>query len=152
MKKGMLWFFITLAMLLSGNVATPPAIAMELASINGARVNMRSGPGKKFPVLWHLDEGYPLQVLQRKGAWVKVRDFEGDQGWVSRSLTGNAPHMIVKVRLANIRATPSTGGAIVGMAEYGVVFRTIKRDRHWVKVRHEDGLTGWVARPLLWGW
>jgi SH3-like domain-containing protein len=145
-------FCLAFVVVLFGTVAAPSASAMELVSVSGSEVNMRSGPGKKFPVFWHLDKGYPLQVLRRKGGWVKVRDFEGDQGWVFRSLLGSTPHMVVKVKLANIRATPSTRARKVGMAEYGVVLQTIKRDRHWVKVRHEDGLTGWVSRRLLWGW
>jgi SH3-like domain-containing protein len=33
-----------------------------------------------------------------------------------------------------------------------VVFRTLERRNGWVKVKHEDGLTGWIERSLLWGW
>ena len=42
--------------------------------------------------------------------------------------------------------------SITGKANYGVVFKTLKRKRGWVKVRHEDGLEGWIQRDLLWGW
>lgn len=151
MKIKMACFFGILFCLL-GSAATPPAIAREMISISGARVNMRSGSGKNAAIIWRLGKGYPLQVLKREGNWVKARDFEGDQGWIFRSLTGRTPHMIVKVRWANIRAKPDTRAKIVGKAKYGVVLRTIKHNRRWVKVRHENGLTGWVSRRLLWGW
>jgi len=147
-----LCFCLALAMALSGAAAARSAIAMELVSISGAKVNMRSGPGKEFSIRWRLGKGYPLQVLQRKGDWVKVRDFEGDEGWVSKALLGSTPHMVVKAKLVNVRANPSTTARKVGTVTYGVALRTIKRERDWVKVRHEDGLTGWVSRRLLWGW
>lgn len=40
----------------------------------------------------------------------------------------------------------------VGRGKYGEVLRTLKRAKGWVKVRREDGLTGWVSRRLVWGW
>jgi uncharacterized protein YgiM (DUF1202 family) len=52
----------------------------------------------------------------------------------------------------NIRSGPGAKYKIVGKAEYGVVFETLVRQKGWVKVRHETGLTGWVKRSLLWGW
>jgi len=129
------------------------ANAIHLVSIAGKRVNMRSGPGEKQAVLWELGEGYPLQVLESKGKWYKVSDFEGDVGWVYRKLVNRIPHLIVKKRVVNIRSGPGTHYRMVGKANYGVVFKTLKRSKKgWVKVKHENGLVGWIKRPLLWGW
>ncbi|MNQ88913.1 Bacterial SH3 domain protein [compost metagenome] len=113
---------------------------------------MRSGPGTRYDALWGLSRGYPLAVVNRKGAWIKVRDFEKDEGWVLRSLTNRAPHHVVRAGVANLRGTPSTRGRILGKARYGDVLRTLERRGDWIKVRHERGKTGWVARRLLWGW
>ena len=129
----------------------------EMISILGLKVNMRSGPGTKHAVLWELGRGYPLKVLDRKGDWLKVTDFENDVGWVYRKLTVRSPHLIVKVfkdkqRKINIRSGPGTDYKIVGEAYYGVVFKTLERGHGWVKVQHENGVTGWVNRSLLWGW
>ena len=133
------------------------AARAEMVSIAGIKVNMRSGPGIKHDVLWELGKGYPLQVVDRQGNWLKVTDFEDDTGWVYRKLTVRSAHMIVKVykdkkRKINIRTGPGTNYKIVGQAYYGVVFKTLKRGRDWVKVQHENGLTGWVKRNHLWGW
>ena len=64
-----------------------PAMAREMVSVKGKLVNMRSGPGTRYQVNWQLEKGYPLQIIARKGKWLKVRDFENDQGWISRSVT-----------------------------------------------------------------
>jgi len=72
-------------------------------------------------------------------------------------LVTKRPHLIVKVeknttKKINIRSGPGWQYKVIGKAYYGVVFKTLKRDNGWVKVRHEAGLTGWVKRSLLWGW
>lgn len=124
----------------------------EMVSIARPKVNMRSGPGTKYAVLWELGSGYPLQVKGKSGNWLKVSDFEGDVGWVYKSLVSRKAHLIVKKERVNIRSGPGKKYRIVGQANYGVVLRTIKRGKNWVKVKHDNGMTGWVKRSLLWGW
>ncbi len=128
------------------------ALAAEMVSIKGSVVNMRSGPGTGSQVLWELEQGYPLQVLQRKGSWLKVKDFENDKGWVARALTGHTPHHIVKSRTANIRSGPGTNFHIVGKAERYDLMRTRGARQGWVHVESSNGIKGWIAKRLLWGW
>lgn len=128
------------------------AQAREMVSIEGKIVNMRSGPGTGSQILWELEQGYPLQVLKRKGDWLQVRDFENDKGWVARQLTGSTPHHIVKVRIANIRSGPSTRFKVVGQSERYDLLLTRGSNAGWVKVQRDDGVKGWVSKKLLWGW
>ncbi len=131
--------------------AAAPALA-EMVSIKGSVVNMRSGPGTNTEVLWELERGYPLQVLQRKGSWLQVKDFENDTGWVARALTGKTPHHIVKANIANIRSGPGTGYRIVGKAERYDLMRTRGAKSGWIRVEGRDGIKGWMSKRLLWGW
>ncbi len=133
-------------------LSTGTAHAQTMVSVQGSTLNMRQGPGTHTPVLWELKKGYPLQIVERKGNWVKVRDFEGDTGWVARSLTGSTPHHVVKSRVANIRSGPGTQHRIVGKAEYGELLRTREKRADWVRVERESGVGGWIAKQLLWGW
>jgi len=134
-----------------------PAVAYaEMVSVSGDNVNLRSGPGTTYTVKWRYGSGFPLRVLEKKGQWLKVEDFENDTGWLHRSLVKDSGHMIVKVNKdsdnrINIRSGPGTQFKIVGMAHYGVVFKTIKQQQGWAHVRHESGLEGWIKRTLLWG-
>ena len=129
-----------------------PAQAADMVSIKGSVVNMRSGPGTHTEVLWELEQGYPLQVLKRKGSWLQVKDFENDKGWVARALTGRTPHHIVKAPFANIRSGPGTGYRVVGKAERYDLMRTRGAKQGWVRVESGDGIKGWIAKRLLWGW
>lgn len=132
-------------------LAVPMAQA-RMVCIDGNKVNMRTGPGEKYEVMWELGRGYPLQVIETRGQWVKVSDFENDTGWVFQKLLARSGHFIVKKPRINIRSGPGRNHSIVGKANYGVVFKTLDRRKGWVKVRHEKGLTGWVFRDLVWGW
>lgn len=130
----------------------PSHALAEMASIKGEKVNMRAKPDTASTVLWELGDGFPLRVLRKKKSWLKVKDFEGDVGWVYRRLTANRPHLIVKKKLVNIRRKPNPGSRIIGKAKYGVVFATLKQYKGWAKVKHQSGLIGWIRRDLLWGW
>ncbi len=131
---------------------TVSAAQARMMAINGTKVNLRSGPGQNYSVIWELGRGFPLRVLSSKGKWVKVQDYENDTGWVHQKFLDQKAHLIVKKKRINIRSGPSTRFRVVGKANYGVVFRTLERKKGWVKVKHENGLSGWVLRSLLWGW
>lgn len=135
---------------------SPGILIAEMLSVNGEKVNIRSGPGKKYLIKWEYGYGFPLVVVKKKGKWIKVKDFEGDSGWIYKELLADKPRMIVKANRnqnesINIRNSPGTTGKIVGKAHYGVVFTTIEQKSGWVKVKHDTGLEGWIKRSLLWG-
>lgn len=129
----------------------------EMLSVKGDNINIRSGPGLKYPAKWEYSSGFPVKVIQKKGSWIKIRDFESDTGWIHRSLLADKPRMIIKAnknvdKNVNIRSGPSTKTKIVGKAYYGVVFSTLERKPGWTKVEHNSGLVGWVSSSLLWGY
>lgn len=132
-----------------------PAIA-KMASIQGVKVQLRSGPGTQYTAKWQYGDGFPFKIIDRKGKWIKIKDFENDTGWIYKKYTANTGHMIVKAnkgkkRKINIRKGPATKYKVIGQAYYGVVFKTLEQKQGWAKVKHESGLTGWVKRSLLWG-
>ncbi len=130
--------------------------AARMVAVAGESVNLRSGPGTKYKVIWKLGKGFPLKVLREKNGWLRVQDFEGTIGWINKKVVNRKPHMIVKVhrkskKRINVRSGPGTRNRIVAKAYYGVVFSTLEQKNGWVKVRHEKGVSGWVKRSLLWG-
>lgn len=128
----------------------------EMLSIKADKVNLRTGPGKDYSVKWEYGSGFPLKIVDRKGEWFKTKDFENDTGWIHKSLLSDIPHAIVKANRnkdekINIRSGPGSENKIIGKAYYGVVFRVLKHQSGWVKVKHESGITGWISSNLLWG-
>jgi SH3-like domain-containing protein len=142
--------FLTAAILCLATLSG--ANAQSMISVKGSTVNMRTKPNTGSEIMWELKRGYPLKVLQNKGRWLRVVDFEGDKGWVARSLTGKSPHFVVKSRVANMRKGPGTNHAIVGKSEYGELLRTREKRNGWARVVRSDGKSGWISQKLLWGW
>ncbi len=48
--------------------------------------NVRSGPGKKFKVLFTVEKGIPFKVLKREGNWINIEHSDGDKGWIYKTL------------------------------------------------------------------
>jgi len=131
----------------------PAAQAKQMVSVDRDEINMRAGPGTGHQSQWMLSRGYPLMVVARKGQWLKVRDFESDEGWVFGPLTGRDPYFVVKAQgSVNIRSEPGTSHPVVGRAQHGEVLRTLAHRGGWVQVEQRGGPKGWVLRKLLWGW
>ncbi|MBU0966526.1 MAG: SH3 domain-containing protein [Proteobacteria bacterium] len=125
----------------------------KMVSIVGDMVNMRSGPGNNYEVVWELGQGYPLSVIDQQGDWLKVADYEGDIGWVQQDQVAEKAYLVVKKRVVNIRSGPGENYRVIRQAHQGVVFRTLGKKDDWVNVRHEEeDITGWVLRSLMWGW
>lgn len=127
--------------------------AQELVSVRSPVINLRAAPGTDAEVLWQVKRGFPLQVLGREGDWLKVRDFEGDEGWVAQWVTDSARHHVVRARTLNLRSGPGLEWQVVGTARYGDVLGTVRRQGDWVQLRAPTGNgTVWAASEHLWGW
>ncbi len=139
-------FSIALIIVLS----TVCAHAAEYMSVKKDGVNIRSGPDTKKEVRWEVFKNFPLKVLKHQGKWMQVQDFEGDNGWIFATLLTKQKSVIVKVKSANLRIGPGKNYESVASVKYGVVFKPLKKEGDWVKVKHEDGTTGWVFKTLIW--
>ncbi|NMM84847.1 peptide-binding protein [Rhodococcus sp. SRB_17] len=137
---------------LSSLPAAAAARAQEFVSVKGSSVNVRETPTTRSATLWELASGYPLQVLQRKGQWLRVKDYEATLGWIHAPLTHKVPHMVVTARTANLRAGPGQQHRRVGQLDQHEVVKTLKKSGDWAQVQREGGQKGWIARRLAWGW
>ncbi|ADU36426.1 SH3 domain-containing protein [Variovorax paradoxus] len=136
-------------------MALPSASAApqrQMVSAAVGTLNMRTGPGQRYESHWTVSKGYPFRVIGRKGSWLHVSDFENDKAWIYRPMTNKTPHHVVKAKAVVLRRSPNARSPVVRRAAYGDVLRTLQRRGDWVKVTHEGGGTGWVARRLVWGW
>jgi len=149
---------ILLAMVSVG--LTAPAIAglvlkktPYFASISAGKARMRTGPAKTYPASWLYQRAdLPVKVLDvyDRGAWIKVEDPSGTQGWMMGTLISDTRTGLVMGTIAELRDSPRYGGKIVWRAAPGVVGRLSKCARGWcyLDVR---GRGGYVEANHLWG-
>ncbi len=128
-----------------------PALSAEYVRVTKDNANVRTGPGTSNPVYMELFTGYPLKVLQRKGSWVKITDFEGDSGWIYSTLLGKDTTVIINAKKSvNMRSGPSTKDPVIAEVERGVIMVKLDEKGKWTKVKHSSGTVGWIYNPLLW--
>ncbi len=139
-------FIIILALVL---VFAAAAHAERLA-VTAPVANIRSGPGTGHSVMWKVERYFPMLVIDKSGEWYQFKDFEGDQGWVHKSLVGKIPAVITKNDRCNIRSGAGTSHAILFTVEKGIPFRVLDRQGSWIHVEHSDGDKGWIHKSLVW--
>ena len=139
---------------------TVPAIAglvqkktPYFASIAAGKARMRTGPAKTYPASWLYQRAdLPVKVLDvyDRGAWIKIEDPSGTQGWMMGTLISETRTGLVMGTIAELRDAPRYGGKIVWRAAPGVVGRLSKCARGWCyfDVR---GRGGYVEANHLWG-
>jgi SH3-like domain-containing protein len=146
MKKALLSGLITAFLFISH----APAGAL---CVNVPEANLRGGPGTKYERTWQVFRYMPLKKLREKGGWYRVRDVDGDIHWIyGKLVTEEFSCGVVKVPEANIRSGPGTnhGKTAASPALRYYSFRIMKTRGDWVQVRDEYGVTGWIAKRLLW--
>lgn len=122
------------------------------ASIKAAKLNMRAGPGRDFPIRWvYKRPGLPLKVVRVHQGWRLVRDPAGDEGWVTANLlTKERSAIVVGKGLAAMREKPSSNARLRWNAEPGVVGAVGDCDDGWCEL-DVAGRTGYVRADRLWG-
>ena len=59
----------------------------RFVSLKSGTVNVRRGPGQDYDLLFtFVRPGLPVEITQEFDTWRKIRDSEGDEGWVYHSL------------------------------------------------------------------
>lgn len=148
-KKGVgLWSLACL--LFMATMFCQVAWAGERLCVTSKIANVRSGPGTNHETLWKIETFHPFIVLEKKGNWYRFKDFEGDVGWIHKSIVGKIRSVITVKNNCNVRSGPGPKNAVVFTVEKGVPFKVLKKKGNWLQVEHGDGDRGWIYRTLVW--
>jgi hypothetical protein len=71
--------------LLGVGAALPSASAQEKVQITDPYIELRTGPGRGFPVFFVAGREEWIEILLRHTDWFKVRTANGQEGWVNRA-------------------------------------------------------------------
>jgi len=82
---------LTAFCLLLGMPAVAPADARAPIEVvvKDAYIDLRTGPGRSFPVTISVERGVTIELLRQRTDWVEVRTARGQRGWVHRSQLEN---------------------------------------------------------------
>ena len=119
-------------------------------SVSVPVANVRSGPGETYAVLWKVERNHPFEIIKTDRAWYRFRDFEGDRGWIHKSLVSKAPSVITIKNTCNVRFEPNIKSDILFTVEKGIPFKIVKKKGAWINIKHADGDTGWIHKTVVW--
>lgn len=127
----------------------------RFVSLKATKINVRKGPSKDHAIDWVFTrKGLPVEVISEFDRWRRIRDQDGDVGWVYHSLIDGRRTAIVQgVRGADLTPlydSPNTSAEVVAMAEPGVIGALIACQEVWCRVS-ASGHTGWIERREIWG-
>lgn len=123
----------------------------RMVSIKAAEANIRTGPGVEYPIRWvYRRIDMPVQVIAEFERWRKIRDWEGDEGWVHFALLSPRRTAIVTAPETTIRRVASDTSPAVARLGQGMVVRVELCDSEWCLV-NVQGYDGWIPRLDQWG-
>jgi SH3-like domain-containing protein len=108
-----------------------------------------SAQAKKLFVIW---QDYPVEIIVNLGDWVKVRDNQGGLTWVESKNLSLKRTVIVVQGPAEMREAANGTSNVVSLLDKDVVLDFVEATPGgWVKVKHRDGMTGYVQATAVWG-
>lgn len=160
--------FVCLMILFTGlSVATVPAKAQDTSngatglplprfvSLKSDRVNVRLGPSREHAVAWtFVQSGLPVEIIQEFENWRRIRDWEGKQGWVFKSLLSGRRTALVtpweKKDRTPLRNRSRSDAVIVAELEPFVLTSVDQCAGGWCKVNGTN-YEGWLDQTRLFG-
>lgn len=141
--------------------ATAPATAQSetglplprFVSVRADAVNMRTGPGRRYPIDWVLTRaGLPIKVVAEFEGWRQVRAQDGTSGWIHKSLLSGKRTVTIAGREDRIYREPNKAAQIAAFVEPGVVANLLGCEDGWCRITVEaHRVTGWMPQDVLWG-
>lgn len=125
----------------------------RFASLRTDAVNLRTGPGTRYPADWlYVRRGLPVEIIGEFDTWRHVRDPAGTEGWVHQStLSGRRTGIIINGP-SLLRRDVNDQAQLVATLKNGVVVNVqrcpVDVDFCRVEVK---GLQGWLKREQVWG-
>jgi SH3-like domain-containing protein len=133
-------------------LASAAGAAFDFKTVGAAPAIMYDAPSVKGGKLFVAPRGMPVEVVLSYGDWVKVRDIAGDMAWVEAKLLSARRNVIVRNPNARVRATADEAAPPIMTADKGVLLELVDpQGGNWLKVRHKDGIAGFIKAVDVWG-
>jgi SH3-like domain-containing protein len=134
--------------------AMPSRAAEEpyFLSMKDDKVFMREGPSDKHRIKWvYHRKGLPVEVLSAFEVWRRVRDMDGEIGWIHVALLSrDRTAVVVGTGDVSIRRNADADSAIVAEAQPGAIGQLEDCAEAACQVKFETA-EGWIDRARLWG-
>lgn len=123
----------------------------RFASLRSNDVNMRTGPGTRYPIEWvYKRKGLPVEIVSEFEIWRRVRDSDGSEGWVHKSALTSKRTAIVIGAARNLLDDNINGAPVVAHLENGAIGQLMSCTKDWCRLKF-DGTKGYLRKSEFWG-
>ena len=123
----------------------------EFLSLKNDKVNLRLGPSFEYPIKLIYKKNYlPVAIIDRSDAWVKIKDFENNSGWIHTSQLSKEKSGINIKKNSIIYKKPTIYSKPLARLELGRLVLIKKCELKWCKIKTGDYI-GWINKSALWG-
>jgi SH3-like domain-containing protein len=125
----------------------------RFAALRSDEVNLRAGPGTRYPIEWvYRRRELPVQIQREFEVWRLVQDPDGIKGWVHSATLAGRRSFVVAGGDATLRRDPQDSAASVAILKPGVVghIRACPANTDWCQVQITD-YRGFLKRSQFWG-
>jgi SH3-like domain-containing protein len=126
----------------------------RFVSLKTDEVNLRSGPGLRYPIEWvYKRRDLPVEIQREFEVWRLVADSEGVKGWVHQAtLVGRRTFVVQGAAEQTIRDDAKPDASPVARLKPGVVgrIRSCEAKADWCQVQVGE-YRGWLPRAAFWG-
>ena len=122
------------------------------ASLRSDDVNLRTGPGMRYPVEWaYHRRDLPVQITREYDVWRLIEDQDGVKGWVHHANLNARRGFVVVGEERTLRSAAEDHAEPVARLKPGVVGRIRRCDGGgWCEVQVGE-YRGWLRSDELWG-
>ena len=126
--------------------------AFEFKTVGANAVVLYDAPSTKGGKLFVAPRGMPVQVVLTYGDWAKVRDASGDMAWLEQRSLSARRNLVVRNGNAKVRSAPDDAAPLLMTADKGVILELVDpQPSSWIRVRHRDGISGYIRMADVWG-
>lgn len=123
----------------------------RFVSLKSDEVNVRTGPGERYPISWvYKRDHLPVEIIEEFDHWRKVRDFEGAEGWINKSLLDGRRTVLIMKEVRVLRRTPEDKSPPLLRAAPMVIGKLLECKDEWCRVQIESR-KGWLRKKQIWG-
>lgn len=161
---GVLLMLMVLALPAWAQANNPSGLPLpRFASTRSDPINVRVGPGQRYEIAWtFLKAGIPVEIIQEFDTWRKIRDVDGDEGWVHQNLLTGTRLAYVTPVMANgeiaLRSGQSDDANVRARLGPGLKVTLQECDGNWCEVsvsgqdaNHRSNYSGFIHQVELWG-
>lgn len=137
----------------------------KILVINSPKVNVRSGPGTNYSVLFQAVLGDKFIISGINQDWYQVALGDGNSGWLYESTvdlvdagqlvnegaqeTARETTLVISEDVVNIRTGPGVNYAKLDTTKKGDSFQILSQKDDWYEIALTGNRSGWVAGWLV---